>query len=57
MGNVEGYDLDHDYAVIKIEADESLYLQRSRSENEWRAFFTATNMKRSIISTLLLEDK
>lgn len=52
IGNVEGYDFDHEYACIKYEADESARVQRQHSDNEWRAFFTATNMKRTIISTL-----
>lgn len=52
VGNVEGYDVDHEYAVIKFEADESIRMQNRQSSNEWRAFFTLLNMKRSVIATL-----
>ncbi|KAG7149040.1 High-affinity hexose transporter ght4 like protein [Verticillium longisporum] len=52
VGNVEGYDVDHEYDVIKYEADESTRLQLQNGNTEWRAFFTKTNMKRTIISTL-----
>ncbi|PNH46429.1 hypothetical protein VD0004_g1647 [Verticillium dahliae] len=52
VGNVEGYDVDHEYDVIKYEADESTRIQLQSGNTEWRAFFTRTNMKRTIISTL-----
>ncbi|KAM0334488.1 hypothetical protein ACHAQA_001517 [Verticillium albo-atrum] len=52
VGNVEGYDVDHEYEVMKYEADESSRLQLQSGDNEWRAFFTKMNMKRTIISTL-----
>jgi MFS transporter, SP family, general alpha glucoside:H+ symporter len=52
IGNVEGYDIDHEYACIKYEADESSRLQRQHSDNDWRSFFSRTNLKRTIISTL-----
>ncbi|KAH7363304.1 general substrate transporter [Plectosphaerella cucumerina] len=52
IGNVEGYDVDHEYACIKYEADESSRLQRQHSDNDWRSFFSRTNLKRTIISTL-----
>lgn len=49
---MEGYDVDHEYDVIKYEADESTRIQLQSGNTEWRAFFTRTNMKRTIISTL-----
>ncbi|KFA56515.1 hypothetical protein S40293_01180 [Stachybotrys chartarum IBT 40293] len=52
VGHVEGYDLDHEYAVIKFETEESIRLQQRKSSNEWRAFFTPLNMKRCVIATL-----
>ena len=54
MGNVEGYDFDHEYAVIKYEAEQLLRDQPEGNQNEWRAFFTWLNLKRSVISTLPL---
>lgn len=52
VGNVEGFDVDHEFAVIRYEAQESIRLQHEQNSNEWRAFFTAINMKRSVIATL-----
>lgn len=52
IGNVEGYDVDHEYAVLKHEADESVRIQTTQGRNEWRAFFAAINFKRTIIATL-----
>ncbi|EEU37366.1 uncharacterized protein NECHADRAFT_86296 [Fusarium vanettenii 77-13-4] len=52
IGNVEGYDFDHEYAVIKYETDKSVELQKSHADNQWRAFFTWLNIKRAIIATL-----
>ncbi|KAH6876392.1 general substrate transporter [Thelonectria olida] len=54
IGNVEGYDVDHEYAVIAFEMVESKALAKNGLENaDWKALFTSkTNMKRAVISTL-----
>ncbi|KAJ4256805.1 hypothetical protein NW762_008901 [Fusarium torreyae] len=52
IGNVEGYDFDHEYEVIKYEAEESSRIQHGHGKNEWRAFFTPVNLKRTVIATL-----
>ncbi|KAF5012866.1 hypothetical protein FDECE_1156 [Fusarium decemcellulare] len=52
IGNVEGYDVDHEYEVIKYEAEESTRIQHGHGNNEWRAFFTRINIKRTVIATL-----
>ncbi|KAH7143442.1 general substrate transporter [Dactylonectria macrodidyma] len=54
VGNVDGYNVDHEYAVIKYEMEESIALsKRASSSGDWKALFTnKINFKRAVISTL-----
>jgi hypothetical protein len=53
VGNVEGYSVDHEYAVIKFEIQESQAQSRAQGTSDWRAiFFNKINLKRAVISTL-----
>ncbi|KAH6714816.1 general substrate transporter [Leptodontidium sp. MPI-SDFR-AT-0119] len=53
IGNVHGYDIDHEYAVIKYEVESSQELSmKHSSKNEWRSLLTKVNMRRTIIATL-----
>ncbi|KAH7258754.1 hypothetical protein MRS44_009735 [Fusarium solani] len=54
VGNVEGYDFDHEYSVFRYEFVESLSMAKHGDENsDWKALFTSkTNLKRAVISTL-----
>ncbi|KAH8885823.1 general substrate transporter [Thozetella sp. PMI_491] len=52
IGNVEGYDVDHEYAVIKYEVDESTALSKATSQSEWKMMLTKLNLKRAVIATL-----
>ncbi|KAH8736575.1 general substrate transporter [Ilyonectria robusta] len=53
VGNVNGYDVDHEYAVIKYEMMESIALSKKASSGTWKAIFTnKINLKRAVISTL-----
>ncbi|KAL2752048.1 hypothetical protein ACRALDRAFT_1083634 [Sodiomyces alcalophilus JCM 7366] len=51
VGRVDGYDLDHEYAVVKFEVDESARLARTRG-SEWRALAAPVNLKRIVVATL-----
>lgn len=50
VGPVEGYDVDHEYAVLRQEVARSVAMKAS--ENDWKAMATKINMKRTIIATL-----
>lgn len=52
IGTVEGYDIDHEYEVLRDEVEKSAEAQRSLSENSWMAMLKKVNMKRTIIATL-----
>lgn len=52
MGNIEGYDLEHEYAVMGQEIDESLVLMHKSSKLSWIACFKGTNLRRTLISTI-----
>ena len=52
VGDVDGYDVNHEYAVIKFEIDESAALSDAASESDWKALFTKMNLKRAVIATL-----
>ncbi|KAF9874256.1 MFS hexose transporter [Colletotrichum karsti] len=52
VGDVEGYDLDHEYKVMQQEIEGSISLAKSHADNAWRALLTPVNMKRIVIATL-----
>jgi hypothetical protein len=52
VGNVEGYDLDHEYEVLRFETDESIALAKNAGNTAWKALFTKTNLRRMVIATL-----
>ncbi|KAF6805037.1 sugar transporter [Colletotrichum musicola] len=55
VGNVEGYDVEHEYAVMRYEIDQSIALSQSRGgDSDWKALMTPVNLKRAVISTLPL---
>lgn len=51
VGPVAGYDVDHEYAVVRFEVDESARLARARG-SEWRALVSRVNLKRIVVATL-----
>lgn len=52
MGKVEGYDLEHEYAVIRQEVEQSAALSQNHSKSEWVAVFKGVNFKRCIAACL-----
>ena len=52
IGSVEGYDFDHEYAVIEQEVAESRILMERSSKLGWIACFKGTNLRRTLISTI-----
>ncbi|KAK2025393.1 MFS general substrate transporter [Colletotrichum zoysiae] len=55
VGDVEGYDVDHEYAVMRYEVDQSAALSQSRGgESDWKALMAPINLKRAVFSTLPL---
>ena len=52
IGNVEGYDIDHEYLVMKQHLAESQALMEKSSKLGWVACFKGTNLRRTLISTI-----
>jgi hypothetical protein len=52
VGNVEGYDVSHEFKVIVAEVEESKALVANKLSSDWRLIFRGVNLKRSIIATL-----
>lgn len=52
VGNVEGYDVDKEYEVLKYESDKSKELAESVGDSDWKAVLTKVNIKRCIVATL-----
>ncbi|KAH7385141.1 general substrate transporter [Cadophora sp. MPI-SDFR-AT-0126] len=52
VGNVEGYDIDHEYSVLQYESEQSKRLTEAVGTTDWKALLTKTNLKRCIIATL-----
>ncbi|KAM5341255.1 hypothetical protein ACJ41O_015364 [Fusarium nematophilum] len=52
-GDVKDFDIEHEYAVVKFEMEESRALAKGSNTSDWKALFTSkTNMKRAVTSTL-----
>ncbi|KAJ4334935.1 hypothetical protein N0V95_009041 [Ascochyta clinopodiicola] len=56
VGNVDGFDIDHEYAVIEQEVEASVKLSKlqNNTDNAWKAFLSRKNMKRTIVAALPL---
>jgi MFS transporter, SP family, general alpha glucoside:H+ symporter len=53
VGNVEGYDIEHEYLVIRNEVEQSMATANEQSENGWSVLFKSrVNLKRMVIATL-----
>jgi hypothetical protein len=52
VGNVDGYDWDREYAVIKQELDASQALTQKSSKLGFVACFKGTNLRRTLVSTI-----
>lgn len=52
VGNVDGYDLEHEYKVLLQELEQSAAAAQKASQYSWKALFTKTNLKRAVIATL-----
>lgn len=52
VGNVPGYDFDHEFAVIRYDFEQSK-ANRSESQSDWGAIFkNKTNLKRAFVSAI-----
>lgn len=52
VGSVDGYDVEHEYSVVRYEVEKSEQIMNEAKKTPWRSLFTRTNFKRVIISTL-----
>lgn len=52
VGNVEGYDIEHEYAVLQYENEKSKAMTQAMGTSDWRAFFRPVNIKRTVASAL-----
>ncbi|KAH7114282.1 general substrate transporter [Dendryphion nanum] len=52
VGNVEGYDVHHEYAVLQYETEKSKALADAVGTSDWKALCTKVNIKRTIVATL-----
>jgi hypothetical protein len=52
IGNVDGYNVDHEYSVLAYETKRSRELAEAAGSSGWRALLTKTNIKRSVVATL-----
>lgn len=52
IGNVKGYDIDHEYSVLTYETKKSQELADAAGSSGWKALRTKQNLKRCIVATL-----
>lgn len=52
IGNVEGYDVEHEYAVLQQEMEASATLAALVGDSDWVALFRWANFRRVIAATL-----
>lgn len=52
VGNVDGYDVDHEYACIRQEIETSIELAKTHGSTDWSALFKWINFKRCLAATL-----
>ncbi|KAF3040429.1 hypothetical protein E8E11_006422 [Didymella keratinophila] len=53
MGNVDGYDFDHEYSVIQYETRKSKEFAEAAGTSDWKALRSKVNLVRYIVATLL----
>ncbi|KAL2830722.1 general substrate transporter [Aspergillus pseudoustus] len=54
IGNVEGYDVDHEYAVVQQEVEESLRQTRAQASISWVALTKRPNLRRLFLCAMPL---
>ncbi|OAL57382.1 general substrate transporter [Pyrenochaeta sp. DS3sAY3a] len=52
VGNVDGYDVDHEYSVMQHEVRKSKELAEAAGTTDWKALRSKTNLIRCIVATL-----
>jgi hypothetical protein len=52
IGNVDGYDFDHEYSVIQYETRKSKELAEATGTSDWKALRSKVNLVRCIVATL-----
>ncbi len=52
IGNVEGYHVEHEYAVLQEEVADSKILMEKSSNLGWLACFKGANLRRTLLSTI-----
>jgi hypothetical protein len=52
VGNVEGYDVDHEYSVLQYETEKSRELAEASGKSDWAALRSKINLKRCVVATL-----
>ncbi|KAF2994970.1 hypothetical protein E8E13_003257 [Curvularia kusanoi] len=52
VGDVEGYDIDHEYSVLQYETRKSKELAEAAGTSDWKALRSKVNLVRCIIATL-----
>lgn len=52
IGNVAGYDWDHEYAVLGQDLEQSMALAAASSRFSMLACFKGSNLRRTLISTM-----
>lgn len=53
IGNVEGYDIEHEYAAIRYDVEQSQAALDLMGKSSWAALFKGNNLKRVFISTIV----
>jgi len=54
IGNVPGYNVEHEFSVLKYEVQASEALTRLYSSNDWAAMFKGNNFSRVCVSSFPL---
>lgn len=54
IGNVDGYDIEHEYACIRHEVEQSETAQKLLAKSSWLSVFKGKNLKRVFIGALPL---
>lgn len=52
VGNVDGYDLNHEYSVIQYDTRKSKELAEAAGTSDWKALRSKVNLVRCIVATL-----
>ncbi|KAF0320270.1 MFS hexose transporter [Colletotrichum asianum] len=55
VGDVKGYDVEHEYAVMRYEIDQSIALSQSLGgDSDWKALMTPIDLKRNVVGVPLM---